>query len=54
MGRAFDLHGWQMLIPELDPRNPPVVIMSVAERDFYRRLEELRTTEPPPRKYITN
>ena len=35
------------------PRNPPVVVMSQAERDFCRRLEELRTTEPPPRKYIT-
>ena len=36
------------------PRNPPVVVMSQAERDFYRRLEDLRTTEPTPRKYITN
>jgi len=54
VGRAFDLHGWQMQFPELGPRNPPVVIMSQAERDFYRRIEELRTTEAPPRKYITN
>lgn len=54
IARAFDLHAWQMLISELDPRNPPVVVMSQAERDFYRRLDELRTTEPPPRKYITN
>ena len=54
LARPFGLHAWQMLIPELDPRNPPVVVMSASERDFYRRLEELRKTEPPPRKYITN
>lgn len=54
LARAFGLHAWQMLIPDLDPRNPPVVVMSEAERNFYRRLDELRTTEPPPRRYITN
>jgi len=54
LARAFGLHAWQMLIPDLDPRNPPVVVMSEAERQFYRRLEELRTNEPPPRRYITN
>ena len=54
LARAFGLHAWQMLIPDLDPRNPPAVVMSEAERQFYRRLEELRTTEPPPRRYITN
>jgi len=54
VARAFGLHAWQMLIPKLDPRNPPVVVMSEAERQFYRRLEELRTAEPPPRRYTTN
>lgn len=51
---AFGLHAWQMLIPKLDPKNPPVVVMSEAERQFYKRLEELRTAEPPPRRYSTN
>ena len=54
IARAFGLHAWQMLIPGLDTANPPVVVMSQAERDFYRRLEELRTAEPPVRRYITN
>lgn len=54
IARAFGLHAWQLLIPGLDPANPPVVVMSEAERQFYRRLEELRTAEPPPRRYITN
>ena len=54
IARAFGLHAWQLLIPGLDPANPPVVVMSEAERQFYRRLEELRTAEPPARRYITN
>lgn len=51
LAKVFGLHAWQMLIPDLDPRNPPVVVMSQAERDFYKRIEELRMTEPPPHKY---
>lgn len=54
IARAFGLHAWQLLIPGLDPANPPVVVMSEAERQFYRRLEELRAVEPPARRYITN
>lgn len=54
IARAFGLRAWQLLIPDLDPANPPVVVMSEAERQFYRRLEELRTAEPPARRYITN
>lgn len=54
LASAFGLHAWQMLIPNLDPRNPPVVVMSEAERQFYRKLDELRTAEPPSPKYRTN
>ena len=54
IARAFGLHAWQLLIPGLDPANPPVVVMSEAERQFYRRLEDLRALEPPARRYITN
>lgn len=48
---AFALHAWQMLIPNLDPRNPPTSVMSEEERRFYRRMEELRTAEPPAHPY---
>lgn len=51
---AFGLHSWQLLIPGLDPSNPPTFVMSEAERQFYRKLDELRVAEPPPHKYVTN
>lgn len=35
---AFDLHAWQLLIPDLDPYNPPVFVMSSAERKLYESL----------------
>lgn len=47
---AFDLQAWQILVPGLDPRNPPVVAMTEVERDFYSRLKRDLThlvAEPP-------
>jgi hypothetical protein len=38
VGRVFSLEAWQMLVPGLDPKSPPVLILSEAERDFYRRV----------------
>lgn len=37
---AFDLQAWQILVPGLDPRNPPVVTMTAVERAFYSRLKQ--------------
>jgi transcriptional regulator with XRE-family HTH domain len=36
---AFGLHAWQLLVPNLDPRNPHMVAeLTTAERDLYRKL----------------
>lgn len=35
----FSLETWQLFVPNLDPKSPPVIApMSEAERDFYTRL----------------
>lgn len=34
----FGLDSWQLLVPGLDPKSPPVLLLSEAERDFYRRV----------------
>jgi transcriptional regulator with XRE-family HTH domain len=52
LAKPFSLDPWQLLIPGLDPHNPPVFVISEAERAFYRKLEELRTVEPPVAKYL--
>jgi hypothetical protein len=41
VAEAFGLAGWQLLIPNLDPTNPPVVQMSAKEADLYRKLKAL-------------
>lgn len=42
-GAGYDL--WQMLAADFDPSNPPVMQpMSPAEREFYRRVKELMTS----------
>jgi len=38
VGRVFGLEAWQLLVPGLDPKSPPVLILSESERDFYRRV----------------
>lgn len=42
LSKAFDLHEWQLMVPYLDPSNPPVQVMSQFERDFYARLEDIK------------
>lgn len=37
---ACGLQGWQLLVPGLDPTNPPVVHLTAAERDFYTRMRQ--------------
>lgn len=36
---VFKLHAWQLLIPELDPINPPVVPLTTVERRFYAEVK---------------
>lgn len=50
IARAFGLHAWQLLIPGLDPANPPVFVMSSTEQTFYERMRrsfhEVAAMEP--------
>lgn len=41
------LQSWQLLVPNLDPRNLPVVTMTTAERDLYARLRSDIAKLPP-------
>lgn len=36
---AFDLAPWQLLVPELDPDNPPILALTSEEKALYRRLQ---------------
>jgi hypothetical protein len=38
VARVFELDAWQLLIPNLDPSNPPVAQLTAVERDLYDRL----------------
>ena len=38
---AFDLLTWQLLVPNLDPKNPPVCEFTKVERDLYKKLRTL-------------
>lgn len=38
IAQVFHLDSWQLLVPGLNPKSPPVLILSEAERDFYRRV----------------
>lgn len=40
LARAFGLHGWQLLVPNLDPDNLPLLRSADNERAFYRDLEQ--------------
>jgi transcriptional regulator with XRE-family HTH domain len=45
---AANLQPWQLLIPKLDPANPPVFTMTKAERDLYSRLKREFLSLPSP------
>jgi transcriptional regulator with XRE-family HTH domain len=54
IAQEFGLHAWQLLIPNLDPRNPPVFVMTDTERDLYQRLANVAhdvAAQPPLKKY---
>jgi transcriptional regulator with XRE-family HTH domain len=36
---AYGLQAWHLLVPGLDPSNPPVVWLTQPERDLYKRLK---------------
>lgn len=38
LAEAFGLLPWQLLVPGLDPENPPAVSLTQDERDLYQRL----------------
>ncbi len=42
LARAFDLSPWQLLVPDIDPANPPTLRTAEgAEAEFYRRMQAL-------------
>lgn len=45
---AANLQPWQLLIPKLDPANPPVFTMTKTERDLYSRLKREFLSLPSP------
>ena len=40
IGIAFGLQPWQLLMPGLDPSNPPINHLTEAEKRLYERLKE--------------
>lgn len=45
---VFGLRAWQLLVPDMEPDNPPVLKMpSEAERQWYSQLQELISKRPP-------
>ena len=40
VARVFKLRAWQLLIPNLDPTNPPTVPYTDAERRLYWRIKQ--------------
>lgn len=48
----YQLFAWHLLLPDLDPANPPVFLMTQAERDLYQTLEaSARALAESPRAY---
>lgn len=39
LAAAFDLSPWQLLVPDLDPNNPPILAMTDDEKALYKRLQ---------------
>jgi hypothetical protein len=38
IAEVFGLDTWQLLVPNLDPKNPPLLVLTAAERSFYRQV----------------
>lgn len=45
---AAKLHPWQLLIPNLDPRNPPVFMMTRTEKELYSKIKQDFMSLPTP------
>jgi hypothetical protein len=41
------LHAWQLLIPGLDPANPPVFVLTETERKLYASIKRAADALPP-------
>lgn len=57
IARAFNLATWQLLVPGLDPENPPALQpVSDHERELYKRFravaKEIVASEPEAGKYL--
>ena len=39
ISKRFELQPWHLLLPNLDPSNPPVAMMTETEVQLYRRLK---------------
>ena len=38
VAHAYDIQAWTLLIPHLDPANPPIKLISKTEQQLYKRL----------------
>lgn len=56
ISNGFDLQAWQLLVPDLDPANPPVNHITEAEKRLYERLRDAarRVFEEPGKPYKTD
>lgn len=44
LSKAFGLSPWQLLVPNLDPKNPPLLSLSKEEKALYERLRAAAKT----------
>jgi hypothetical protein len=40
IANLFGLQTWHLLLPNLDVENPPVILQSKAEQEFYSKMKE--------------
>jgi transcriptional regulator with XRE-family HTH domain len=46
LARAFGLEAWQMLVPDLDPTNPPITAEAdERQRELWKKLKELANAQ---------
>jgi hypothetical protein len=43
IAEVFGLQSWHLLIPDLDPSNPPLVLISDVEKRFYASIKQTAT-----------
>lgn len=47
IAKAAGLHPWQLLFPSLDPANPPMFCLTMAERMLYSKIRSAFDQLPP-------